>query len=679
MRDESSDAHRFLVRALAVGALVVLGSCNAWSVRDGQVGRDRPARDVPRYDVETFYDTRLIFGSTFSADETRILVSSDETGVFNCYSVDIESGEQTRLTDSTTEAYFAVSWFPRDDRFLFSADQAGNELTHLFARHPDGAIVDLTPGDNLKARFAGWSGDDRHLWVLTNERDPQFFDLYRYAVPPLGAGGSSENAPRYDRELVFENTGGYTVEGVSLDSRWVSLNKTNTNTDNDLFVWDAREPGAAPRHVTPHEGDVAHAFASFSPDSKTLYYLSNADSEFDRAWSYDLASGDRALEREADWDVVDLRFSRDGRYRVSAINADARTEVEVLDRRTGEPVELPDLPAGSIRGIHVARSSRSMAFYLGSDTSPRDLYVVDLESRAHRRLTSTLSSKIDESHLVASQVVRYPSFDGLQVPALLYRPHQASATRKVPALVWVHGGPGGQSVVRYDEDLQYLVNHGYAVLAVNNRGSSGYGKTFYHLDDRRHGEDDLADCVAGRRYLESLDWVDAEKIGIFGGSYGGYMVVAALAFQPRVFDVGIDVFGITNWVRTLESIPPWWASFRDYLYAELGDPAADRERLFRISPLFHADRIEKPLLVIQGANDPRVLKVESDEIVAALEKRGVPVEYLVFDDEGHGFRHKKNRIKCARVMLTFLDRHLRGPITDAGEPRYSSGETASGK
>jgi dipeptidyl aminopeptidase/acylaminoacyl peptidase len=258
-------------------------------------------------------------------------------------------------------------------------------------------------------------------------------------------------------------------------------------------------------------------------------------------------------------------------------------------------------------------------------------------------------------------VVRYPSFDGLAIPALLYRPHGASADAPVPAIVWVHGGPGGQSRKGYNPTLQHLVNHGYAVLAVNNRGSSGYGKTFFHLDDQKHGDVDLQDCIHGRRYLEGLDWIDGERVGIVGGSYGGYMVCAALAFAPEAFDVGIDIFGVTNWLRTLESIPPWWTDIRDALYAEMGNPETDKARLQARSPLFHADKIVRPLLVVQGANDPRVLQAESDEIVAAARKNGVPVEYVLFPDEGHGFKGKKNRITASDAYVKFLDQHLKGP------------------
>ncbi len=209
--------------------------------------------------------------------------------------------------------------------------------------------------------------------------------------------------------------------------------------------------------------------------------------------------------------------------------------------------------------------------------------------------------------------------------------------------------------------IQYLTNQGYAVLAVNNRGSSGYGKTFYKMDDRNHGDKDLMDCIYGKKYLQSLDYVDSSKIGIIGGSYGGYMTMAAMAFQPDEFKVGVDIFGVTNWLRTLKSVPPYWESFRKALYAEMGDPTtADSLRLYNISPLFHAEKIKSPVMVLQGANDPRVLQVESDEIVEAMRKNNVPVEYMIFPDEGHGFVKKENEIKGYGAIVTFLDQYLKG-------------------
>ncbi|PHO01612.1 S9 family peptidase, partial [Rhodobacteraceae bacterium 4F10] len=274
--------------------------------------------------------------------------------------------------------------------------------------------------------------------------------------------------------------------------------------------------------------------------------------------------------------------------------------------------------------------------------------------------TDVLNKEINPEDLVKAKVIRYPSFDGVTIPAIYYLPHQASEDTKVPALVWVHGGPGGQSRQNFSSRIQYLVNHGYAVLAVNNRGSSGYGKTFFTMDDLNHGEKDLQDCVEGKNWLAKQPEIDAEKIGIIGGSYGGYMTMAALTYTPEEFAVGVNIYGVTNWMRTLKSIPSWWESFREALYKELGDPhSADSVRLKRISPLFHTDKVTKPLMVLQGAKDPRVLQVESDEIVAGVKKNGVPVEYVLFDDEGHGFVKKENQIEANSRILQFLDTYLK--------------------
>jgi dipeptidyl aminopeptidase/acylaminoacyl peptidase len=212
------------------------------------------------------------------------------------------------------------------------------------------------------------------------------------------------------------------------------------------------------------------------------------------------------------------------------------------------------------------------------------------------------------------------------------------------------------------------VNHGYVVLDVNNRGSSGYGKTFFTADDGKHGREPLWDCVEAKKYLASLGYVDASKIGIMGGSYGGYMVLAALAFKPEEFGAGVDIFGVSNWVRTLQSIPPYWEAQRKSLYKEIGDPTKQADMLKEISPLFHADKITKPLIVLQGANDPRVIKPESDEIVDAIKKKNGIVEYVVFDNEGHGFTKKANEIRAYKAILDFLDKHLKGNGPTAAAP-----------
>jgi dipeptidyl aminopeptidase/acylaminoacyl peptidase len=305
-----------------------------------------------------------------------------------------------------------------------------------------------------------------------------------------------------------------------------------------------------------------------------------------------------------------------------------------------------------------------MTFWIGTSKSPSELYVFNFETGEAQQLASGLNAEIDPDDLVEGEVVRYPSFDGLEIPSILYKPHQVSSKQPGPALVWVHGGPGGQSRLSYSPLIQYIVNKGYTLIAVNNRGSSGYGKTFYAMDDRNHGENDLIDCIRAKDYLASTGYVDTAGIGIIGGSYGGFMVMAALTSQPQEFKTGVNIFGVTNWLRTLQNIPPWWESFKAALYDEMGNPAVDSVRLYRISPLFHADKIERPFMVLQGANDPRVLQVESDEIVAAARNNGVEVEYVLFDDEGHGFAKKENQIIAYEKIVKFLDKQLKGIATE---------------
>ena len=617
-------------------------------------GQTAPA--VTQYDAATFHQTTSFglassAGFAWSADDSRILISSDETGVFNAYAVDPASGAREALTASETNATYALSWFPNDDRAVVTADSGGNEISHIYVRELDGRLNDITPGEEVRAQFLGWSPDGNDMWVLTNERDQSAMDIYAY------------DTLSYESGVVFQNDDALEIGDVSPDGRWLALVRNRASADSDILLVDLASGDATPRLITEHEGNIAHGVYTFTPDSTALVYATDEHGEFNQAWTYDLASGDTAPLIEADWDVSFVTYSPSGRYRVSGINADARTEVSIIDTQSGAALDLPELPAGDLGSVRFSRDEGRIAFLIDSATSPANLHVVDLASQDHAQLTNALNPAISEAEMVEAEVVRFESFDGLEIPGILYRPHGASADNPVPALVWVHGGPGGQSRIGYSATIQHLVNHGYAVYAANNRGSSGYGKTFYHMDDRRHGEEDLRDIVAAGDWLRQQDWVDAGKVGVIGGSYGGFMTAAALTFHPDAFEVGINIFGVTNWERTLASIPPWWESFREALYDEMGDPATDAERHRAISPLFHAENVTKPLLVIQGANDPRVLQVESDELVEAVRANGVPVEYVLFPDEGHGFRRRENRIAASEAYVSFLDTYLTGEET----------------
>ena len=609
---------------------------------------DRPVtavKTVPRYTIEQFLDTTSFRGASFSSDGSSILVSSDQTGVYNAFAVPVDGGDPVQLTSSTTDAVIAQSYFPRDDRFLYLSDQGGNELSHLYVGKSDGTVTDLTPGDTVKADFHGWAVDDQSFFMTTNERDPKYFDVFEVA------------ADDYSRTLLYKDETGIDFVTISPDKQHLAFGKLNTTSDSDIHLYDRRAGKLT--NLTPHEGEVTNNPQAFGPDGTHLYYLTNDGSEFLYLVRQNLLSGEREVLDRPDWDVSWAGVSKHGKYLMVRVNEDARSEVRVYELATMKSIALPHFPIADIRRLTVSPDEKQLAFYSNGSRSPNDLYVFGFGSGESRQLTRSLNSEINPDDLVEAEVVRFKSYDGTEIPGLLYRPHEASESSKAPAVVWVHGGPGGQSRIGYRALWQYLVNHGYVLYAINNRGSSGYGKTFFQMDDRKHGDADLGDCVASKKFLIDTGYVDPGRIGISGGSYGGYMVLAALAFQPEAFMVGVDIFGVANWVRTLKSIPPYWESFRLALYKEMGDPAVDEEYLHRISPLFHAGNIDKPLIVLQGANDPRVLKVESDEMVAAARANGAPVEYIVFDDEGHGFRKKENQQRGYRAILNFLDRYLK--------------------
>src|SRR3954468_9080827 len=494
-----------------------------------------PKRPSQRYSIEQFMATTRVSGASFSADEKRILFSSNESGVFNAYSVPVAGGKAVALTSSKDTTY-AVSYFPKDDRILYTRDSGGDEQNHLYLRNLDGTEKDLTRG-KLKARFLEWKRDLSGFYVTTNERDPKFFDLYRYDAKTL------------ERTLVFQNPGGYEFADITDDGKWVALEKTQTTTDSDIYL--ANVATKELKHITPHKGEVSNQADGFDPSNAALFFRSDDGSEFAYLRKYVLATGKIADVEKAPWDVMYARFSWNGMYRVTAVNEDGRTVVHLREGKTGKEIALPRMPEGDITSVNFSRSENLMSFYASSDRSPSNLHVLDFRPGKVTPLTDTLSKEIDPEDLVAAEVVRFKSFDAMAIPNIHYKPLDASPEHKAPALVWVHGGPGGQTRKGYSALLQYLVNHGYVILGINNRGSSGYGKTFFTADDQKHGKEPLWDCVAAKKWLQSQPYVDGKKIGIIGGSYGGYMVLAALAFQPEVFDAGVDIFGVSNWLRTL--------------------------------------------------------------------------------------------------------------------------------
>ena len=598
-----------------------------------------------QYSIEQFSQSNRVGGGSFSDDETKLLVSSDESGIFNVYEIDIASGEKKQKTFSDKESFFAIDYLPGTNQILYSADKGGNELSHIYLMKEDGITTDLTPGENEKVSFAGWSKDKKSIYFTSNKRNPQFFDFNKM------------NIESWESEMLYQNDNGINISDISEDETWFAFSQIITTSENKLFLTNRINNSTIELSEIPG----SYYASGFSKDDKYFFYITDVDKEFSYLVKYGIETKEKEVLFETKWDVMYSYLSENERYRVIAVNEDGKNTLFIKDLINNSDIYFSEVEDGDIKAVSFSESEEKMRLTIGTSKSPNDIYVYNIANKKLKKLTETLNPEINPDDLVTAEVVRYSSFDGLEIPAIYYKPLNATQRDKVPALIWVHGGPGGQSRTGYSPLIQYLVNHGYAILAVNNRGSSGYGKTFFKMDDLNHGDKDLKDCIWGKKWLQTQDYIDAEKIGIMGGSYGGYMTMAAMTFTPDEFNVGVNIFGVTNWLRTLQSIPPYWESFRNALYKEMGDPTtADSVRLYNISPVFHAHKVKNPVMVLQGANDPRVLKIESDDIVAGIEANGITVEYVVFDDEGHGFRKKENKIEGYGKILTFLETYLKG-------------------
>ena len=509
-----------------------------------------------KYSIEQFINSESLLGASISPDDEKILFGSDRSGVYNTYSVSLTGSNVEQLTSSEDNWMIPVGYFPDGQRFLYRSDQGGNEITHLYMQTEDGKSIDFTPGKEEKAEFHRWSRDNKHFFYQSNKRDSRYMDLYEMNIDTL------------EPTLLFKNEDGYFVMAISDDKKTIALQKTRTSNDSDMYIYTEEE---GVKHLSDHVGDVQYQPVAFNSDSTYLYYLTDEDYEFLYLKRLCLSTGNTDVVAKENWDILAARFSPNHKYLYYFLNNDGKIEVIVIESDTGESVEIANFPEGQISGLSISKSERYLVFLLNRSTAPANLYVYDFEAKELSCLTDTLNPEIDESDLVDAQVVHYSSFDGLEIPAIYYEPHLEEG-EKAPALVWVHGGPGGQSTVDFNPMIQYLVNHGYAVLAVNNRGSSGYGKTFFKAADLKHGEIDLADCIEGKKFLINTGRIDEKRIGIIGGSYGGYMTLAALAFQPGSFEVGVNIFGVSNWERTLKSIPAWWEAMRELLYKKIGEP-----------------------------------------------------------------------------------------------------------
>lgn len=635
------------LRGVVAGFFLALALVGTGVVRPVQAAEPpKPAATADRFSIERYLNIRSATNPRLSPDDRHVSFLTNISGTNQVWRVPVAGGWPEQLT-AYSEPVSGFAYSPVDNRILFLKASGGSERDQIHLLSADGAdITDLVVESGVTHYFGGWSWDGTKIVYSSNSRDAAIFDPY---ILDLATGKS--------RRLVEEPVS-MLAAGFSPKDDQVLIRRQTSGVDQDLFAFELAT--GTMTHLTPHEGEAIFGGGQWSKDQSTLYITSNLDREYMTPATINLASRKLTWLDERKWDIEGVNFSFDGTYLAQQYNVDGQSELRLFSGGfSGKPLSVPDLPPGMFSAVQFARDNRLVVFAYQTSTRPNDIYTWDPATKQLNRITVSNTSGIPSTTFVQPELLRYRSFDGLEVPAYLYLPTDLPAGGRAPGIVMMHGGPESQERPDFAGTWQYFLQRGYAILAPNVRGSGGYGKTYNHLDDVEKREDSVKDMAAGVEWLKSTGKIDPDRVAVMGGSYGGYMVLAGLTLYPDLFQAGIDLVGISNFTTFLEKTSSYRRHWREVEYGSL---ETDRAFLDSISPLHKADRIKAPLMVIQGANDPRVPQNEAEQIVAAIQGRGGDVEYLLYPDEGHGLSKLKNRIEAYPRVADFLDRHVKNRL-----------------
>jgi len=592
--------------------------------------------------IDQYLQIRGASGGVFSADGLEVLFSTNITGTPQLWKVPVGGGWPEQLTFD--EDKVTGSRRLRAGRgWVFERDHGGDERTQLYWLSPDGKkIRALTSNPKAIHSFGASRSDGKAIAYACNARDSRFFDVFVMQLP-------SEKATRVTTE-----DGNLEARAFSPDGRFLVYADTLTPSNENLYLLDLTT--RARRLLTPHRGDATYGSLVFGKDG-LLYGLTDEEREFrslarlrwqDPAsrWTYQVP--DRA-------DCENLELTEAGDRIAYLVNRDGYSDLHVRDVASGKDQIVKTMLEGVITDLDWSVDGKKLSFTFSGPRDPADVWIIE-GNAAPRRLTQSSLAGISRASFVSPSLVQFPSFDGKNIPAYLYLPRTGAPSGQLPVIVYVHGGPESQERPDFASSFQYYLSRGYGLMALNIRGSTGYGRTYTHLDDTIRRKDAIQDVDRAVTYLIEQNVAHERRVAIMGGSYGGYMTLAALTMLPDRFAAGIDTVGMSNLETFLERTGAWRRAQRE---AEYGSLATQRAFLREVSPIHHLDDIQAPLMVVQGANDPRVPQHEADQIVDALRIRKHPVEYLLFPDEGHGVVKLVNRRKSFTAGAAFLDRYVK--------------------
>lgn len=610
------------------------------------------------YDLERYLTVRSAYGASLGP-EGRLSFLLDTTGVAQVWTLSEPKGWPTQRTFYDEPVSFA-SFSPERPEIVFGMDEGGNERMQLFRLDLDGTILPLTNMPEAKHRWGGWSHDGEQFAFASNRRDEAVFDVYVQGRDERGA----------EAERVFEGDGWFGVGGFSPDDDALILHEAHSNFDHELSILDL-ETGER-KELTTETEDVRYRSVQWGPDGEYLYLVTDEGADSLYLARMNVRSGDlEQLRRGGDWNIDGVALDEESGLLVYSRNVDGYTELTLSELSAdGNLQELPmcSLPGSIAGGVSFGPEGKRFALSSSGRTINTNVSVVDVEvlraranegekdenSSAVTRWTDASTAGIPRETFVDAELVHYETFDGRKIPAFFSLPEESPDTG-APVIIDIHGGPESQRRPSFSGLQQYFLANGYALFEPNVRGSTGYGRSYTHLDDVEKRMDAVRDIGAAVDWLVAHDVIDEDRIVAKGGSYGGFMVLASLTEYPERFAAGVDIVGIANFVTFLENTGDWRRELREAEYGSLED---DREFLESISPINNIDQIEAPLFVLHGANDPRVPLSEAEQIVEQARAQDVPVEKLVFEDEGHGISKLENQIEAYTQVVSFLNEHV---------------------
>ena len=593
-----------------------------------------------RPDISRFLNVRRATAPSLSPDGQQLAFVTDVTGAPQLWVVNAQGGWPHQLTFGESVTFHA--WSPAGDWIVYGTDRAGNEREGYYLVTPDGTLEGelLAPSEAFR-RFGGFTRDGKRLAYATTERNGQEFDIHLLDVES-----------GQDREVLRGRLGLYAVSWRP-DGGAVLLSEARGEDANDLYLLDV-STGEVEVLFKPED---ASRYTSFSwvPDGTGFYLVTDHEREFAALGYYDLREQTLSLVERPDGDVAQAALSRDGRLLAWVVSERGYSTLNVRDLSTGSDLPAPALPRGRY-ALRWAAEASVAAIYVSGPQIPGDLWTWEPDSGDVHRATRSSTAGLDMSSMIVPTHYSFPARDGTTVHGLLYRPTTVAGGR-APVLLSVHGGPTGQATPRFNGAHQYLLTRGIAVFDLNYRGSTGYGKSFARANNGRLRDDELYDLEDAVEWLGRQEGLDASRVAIMGGSYGGYLTMAGLARLPALFKSGVAFVGVSNWLTALEGASPQLKASDRIEYGDINDPN-DREFFREISPINHVSYVRAPVMVLHGANDPRDPVTESDQFVRAIRERGGEVQYLRFPDEGHGIRKLANRIIAYRRIAQFLERTL---------------------